>query len=355
MHRPTPSSRTRRLLVYFALAAALFTLCFEYWAPANRAITPRDDYVEPERYELCKTDAEIQALQQKYSLIMVSSTPTKAAMHPGWPETMISLLLSCATIAVTANKELRLLRRGNRHERRSVRFRHTASRTERILAIVYAVLLIILGFAWTVSFALIVRERDTGGWISVLAWTSTGVYLASLASLDNTLNDIFAIILVFLAILLVMFQWCGSIAVVVQRWKGEIGTIAYIIKSHNGCIPYNGFEFLQQGARGRQFRIIQTAELLWACVFVFFQTQEAREETVEPIAEEESRSFGCVVAMFLFLMYVPILVYEIIIASLGRPVVISGNCMLVELDPRFGFLDSEIETWWKVLIGITGF
>ena len=80
-----------------------------------------------------------------------------------------------------------------------------------------------------------------------------------------------------------------------------------------------------------------------------------REETDERLSEEESRPFGCLVAMFLFLLYVPVLVYEIVIASLGRPVVISGNCMLVELDPKFGFLDFEIETWWKVLTGITGF
>ena len=274
MHRHTPSSRPRRLLVYFALAAALFTFCFEYWPPPNRAIMPRDDYVQPERYELCKTDAEIQALQQQYSLIMVSSTPTKAAMHPGWPETMISLLLSCATIAVTANKELRLLRRGDRHERRSVRLRYTASRTERILAIVYVVLLVILGFAWTVSFALIIREGDTGGWLSVLAWTSTAAYLASLASMGRALNDVFEVIFLIVAILLAMFQWCGSIAAVIQRWKGDIGAVAYVINSHNGCIPYNGFEFLQHGARGRQFRIIQTAEILWACIFVFFQNQK---------------------------------------------------------------------------------
>jgi len=41
-----------------------------------------------ERYELCKPDAEIQQLQQTYDLIVVTSTPTKAAMHPGWPETL---------------------------------------------------------------------------------------------------------------------------------------------------------------------------------------------------------------------------------------------------------------------------
>ena len=53
-------------------------------------------------------------------------------------------------------------------------------------------------------------------------------------------------------------------------------------------------------------------------------------------------------------MYIPVIVYEAVIANKGAPVVISGNCMLIELDPRFGFLDSEIEAWWKVLVGFGG-
>lgn len=59
-------------------------------------------------------------------------------------------------------------------------------------------------------------------------------------------------------------------------------------------------------------------------------------------------------ARFQFLLFFPILVYEFVIAGKGRPVVISGNCMLVELDPKLGFLDAEIESWWKALSGITG-
>jgi hypothetical protein len=56
----------------------------------------------------------------------------------------------------------------------------------------------------------------------------------------------------------------------------------------------------------------------------------------------------------LLMIYVPVLVYEVIIAVKGTPIGISGNCMLVELNPRFGFLDSMIESWWKVFVSITG-
>jgi hypothetical protein len=47
------------------------------------------------------------------------------------------------------------------------------------------------------------------------------------------------------------------------------------------------------------------------------------------------------------LIWLPVLIYEIHVAVSGTPVVFSGNCMLVELNPKWGFLDSEIETYWK--------
>ena len=55
-----------------------------------------------------------------------------------------------------------------------------------------------------------------------------------------------------------------------------------------------------------------------------------------------------------FFLYIPTLTYEIIIARAGSPVAISGNCMSVELDPKYGFLDSEISSYWKTLTGLTG-
>jgi hypothetical protein len=38
----------------------------------------------------------------------------------------------------------------------------------------------------------------------------------------------------------------------------------------------------------------------------------------------------------------------------GSSVAISGDCMLVEVDPRYGFLDSDISTYWKTLTSLTG-
>lgn len=60
------------------------------------------------------------------------------------------------------------------------------------------------------------------------------------------------------------------------------------------------------------------------------------------------------IAILLIFIYVSVFIYEVIIATLGRPVVISGNCMLIELDAKLGFLDSEIQSYWKAFTGITG-
>lgn len=61
-----------------------------------------------------------------------------------------------------------------------------------------------------------------------------------------------------------------------------------------------------------------------------------------------------VVTFCTFLLSFPLLVYEVDVATRGRLVFMSGDCMLVELDPRLGFLVSEIDDWWKSLVGIAG-
>jgi len=50
----------------------------------------------------------------------------------------------------------------------------------------------------------------------------------------------------------------------------------------------------------------------------------------------------------------PGLIYTSAISTHGMPVVVSGNCMLVETSPRFGFYDARIETWWVVIVGFVG-
>jgi hypothetical protein len=92
------------------------------------------------------------------------------------------------------------------------------------------------------------------------------------------------------------------------------------------------------------------AEALF-CVFViqiiFFRILEGMDG-------DSAKFISAVTGLLFFFLYIPILTYEVIIARDGSPVAISGNFMLVELDPRYGFLDSEISTYWKTLTSLTG-
>jgi hypothetical protein len=268
-----------------------------------------------------------------FNLIQVSSTPSKAAMQPGWPETLISIATSLFALVQVA------VSRDDGYEPSIGKLVFTA------------VVPILVSIAWATSFGFIQHGKATGGWISVLDWTLT-VLLTFWAS------DVKMPLVAGIFALFGVFQLAGSIAVVVQRWKGVIGTIAYQITNSNGCTPAAGFQYLEQGARSRNFRILQTSELVYSFSVIVTSIFFAWSFAGRGRSSRESQSLysyakaGAAVA--LLLMYVPVIIYEAIVANKGSPVVISGNCMLIELDPRFGFLDSEIETWWKVLVGFGG-
>ena len=119
------------------------------------------------------------------------------------------------------------------------------------------------------------------------------------------------------------------------------------------CTPANGIEYLQQGARSRAFRIIQTTEAVFTAYALSYVSVSILRDggKGEPGRHKIMRAILAAILMFI---YVPVLVYEVLIAVKGTPVAISRNCMLVELDPRFGFYDSEIDTWWKLLISLGG-
>ena len=160
----------------------------------------------------------------------------------------------------------------------------------------------------------------------------------------------------FLLAILCVFQYIGSGVVITQHWTGKLSTTAYTITDNHGCVPYHGLDYLTKGARSRAFKIIQTIELLYIGLLYFGgcngDSDVGNDTTLDYEFEGEIGKMAKVVLLPLIL--IPVMVYEIIIATKGSPVVISGNCMLVELDPKLGFLDSEISTFWKVLVGMTG-
>jgi hypothetical protein len=144
---------------------------------------------------------------------------------------------------------------------------------------------------------------------------------------------------------IVLLEVIGSLAVIIPRWE-HVGSIAYMITHSNGCIPFNGTAYLEQGTRSEAFRIIQTAEVAFGDISFSLAFRMADLGVFTELVMAW--------AALLMVLYLPEIMYEGVIAGKGTPVIISGDCMLVELNPRWGFLDSDIENWWKAVDFITG-
>ena len=274
-----------------------------------------------ERYELCETDEEIFALQETYGLIPVTATPTRAAVHPSWPGSVLSICVALYAFFVALNESRTTARAGS--------------------ATIVIPLVIIV--RWIIGFAIIEEQKSSGGWISATEASVTANFAGW--AREAGFEGLYAFL-----VLVWSFQGAATSALWIQRWIGTVGSIAYLVTDTNGCTPANGFEYLQQGARSRAFRIIQTTEAVFTAYALSYVSLSIMQEG----APGRHKTQRAILAAILMFIYVPVLVYEVLIAVKGTPVVISGNCMLVELDPRFGFYDSEIDTWWKLLISLGG-
>jgi len=108
-----------------------------------------------EQYHLCKTDAEIETLRLKSDLIRVDAIPTHAALHPSWPETLVTLGLSIYTIITAGSKG-------------GSWFANFFFRALVPFAIVVA---------WCISFIVAEINGPTAGWISCTMTSAFVVFL----------------------------------------------------------------------------------------------------------------------------------------------------------------------------------
>ena len=112
--------------------------------------------VNPDRYTLCTSEAEIRILQQTYDLIVVTSSPTDAAMHPSWPETAHGI-----TMAIYARVQLA-----------------TASGTSPSPVTVGTLIIpAIVDIAWTIGFGVMESRKTYGGWVSLLNGSTTVILM----------------------------------------------------------------------------------------------------------------------------------------------------------------------------------
>jgi hypothetical protein len=280
---------------------------------------------------------DIHALQQQYELTLVSSVPTKAAFMPGWPSSLFGFVLAVCNIisvALSSGSDNSI----DGHECRRPWYKVCISGF--IITLTYVV-----AVSWIITFVHIERDKATGGWLSVLSGIS--LFFSVLVLMDSG-TRVFEVLPLFPLIFVIFLEVCGGLAVVIQRWAGDVGTIAYTVTDLNGCTPFNGTAYLQQGARSHAFRIIQNCEV------VFMDLSFGLSFKIADDGNHSSIGLKVAWSVLTLILYIPEIIYEGIIAGKGTPVVISGDCMLVELNPRWGFLDSEIENWWKALEVMTG-
>lgn len=325
----------------------LIILSFVSAAPtANTTTNSTVNGQPPERYELCQSPEEIQALQHQYNLTLVSSTPTKAAYMPGWPSALFGVVLCIVTI-VTAGSSGDSADNNAQTPPSESGLKALWSTLKAGWTTFHLLFTLLLGIAWIYTFARIEIEKAEGGWLSILGGFNLLFFLAGQAFAGSNRDMTrFQSVLIYILMPFVVLEVASSLAVIIQRWNGTVGSIAYEITDLNGCIPFNGTSYLEKGARSTAFKIIQSVEVVFVDLSFSLAFRMA-----------DSDQDGALVmswAALLIVLYVPEITYEAIIARKGTPVVISGDCMLVELNPRWGFIDSDIENWWKAAELITG-
>ncbi|KFX92844.1 hypothetical protein V490_05153 [Pseudogymnoascus sp. VKM F-3557] len=262
-------------------------------------------------WALSKKTEDIEAFRKLHNLTLVESTPQDAAFMPSWPQALVQYLLINPPINCFSSST---------HE---INGQVVSSFSITPFNILQLLLSPFLFVAWIVAFGMTQSSFRTGGWMSVLGWAMW----FDLAQFYN----------VFAAIPL-LFQYPASLALVIQRWHSDLGRVAYEVTNLNGCTPHQGLNYLQQGARFSQFRILQTVTFSVSTLFGVMSlgnpSQMAPSMALPALAE---------------------LIMTAIVATKGTPMVVSGNCLLVELNPNKGFLDSPISTRWKTFASFMGF
>jgi hypothetical protein len=272
--------------------------------------------ISAHHWQLSKSHEDIEAFRTEHNLILVDSSPTDAALHPSWPQALVQYLLIAPPIGCMYSSQTSMFVNG--HITSTEGFNLT------VWSLLQAILSPFLFTMWTTSFGIAQHQVETAGWLSVMGWALW--------------FDLAHLVLGPFALPMLVFQWVGSFAVIIQRWTSGFGSIAYQIDNTNGCTPVDGLAYLQQGARAHSFKLLQTVTFPVATLFMILNAK----------SPEGFNGFLAFPAL-------AELIYTAVVASKGTPIVVSGNCLLVELNRRVGFLDSNISTRWKAFSSFMGF
>lgn len=236
---------------------------------------------EPEYHVFLKTEGEISQLQQAQGLIRVDATPTNASMHPSWPETLITIVITLASL-LSPFLEIPWFKNSNSdimeklpgpfgllwasmsgHPMRKSITKLRAIGTAFVVPIAQITL-------WMTTWGVAQKDHDTGGWVSA-NFASTGALLIPMIFWSvHVPSGPRRLVTSFLSALL-SFQVVATLVITAQRYSSanSFGTVAYNITNTNGCTPFASLGFLQKGARTPVFSSVQLAQAILSAIAVF--------------------------------------------------------------------------------------
>ena len=275
------------------------------------------------------SESEINNLIQSKGYIRVTSTPTLAAMHYEWVQLSVFVILSILLFF------------------RFLKPPQTWGKLDMAFVVTSAIMFPI----WIAGFIIIhIHPIAEAGWSSCLGWFALATLLQDWYSWEKRpfSKSIYYIMHVILA-----FWWVGSLYLIIARFGGFIGTVAYKIISLNGCsAPDPNDRNFIGGIRGMGLLAGQIGLFVGISIFSLLRWCPETSFGSRPGIKTKWLLWTYVVTLVVYWSVITALCINL--GRLGSPYVVSGNCILVELDPRLSFYDSIIPTYWKVLMAFFG-
>jgi hypothetical protein len=219
-------------------------------------------------------------------------------------------------------------------EKAGLKFRHVSD-----------TLTIFENMLWLATFGIVLANPSEAGWPSILQWVHLGVLAyITLGDEENNGLDLLRIALRFL----VVFEYGATLYLLIGRSAGSVGNVAYKITNLNGCTLATSMSdpnFVGGWLRGPVLAI-QWVNFVLATVTAIVSTCMSWEHNLRV-------KYQVFFFFFISLCLSEILVF-VVKGSNGVPFFLSGDCALIELDPRAAYYNSEIDAYWKAFMTILG-
>jgi hypothetical protein len=198
------------------------------------------------------------------------------------------------------------------------------------------------------TFGIVLANPSEAGWPSILQWVNLGVLAyITLGDEENKGLDLLRIALRFL----VVFEYGATLYLLIGRSAGSVGNVAYKIINLNGCtLATSTYDpnFVGGWFRGPVLTI-QWVNFVLATVTAIASTCMSWKHNLR-------LKYGVFFFSFISLFLSEFFVFVVKGSNYGYgvPFFLSGDCALIEPDPRDAYYNSEIEAYWKAFMTILG-